>query len=222
MQVVSGPIGNERVHYEAPAGGTAPGRDGAAFSTGSMDAEPIDPVLKAAHGASLVRDHPPLRRRQWPHRPRHRRPGAGALGTERRSASTACRPRSGTSGRPITIFWKPTQKGDLDITPWLEWFLGCLDRAFDRAETTLATVLTKAASGSVIAGRRSMIDSGLSSTACWMGLKASSPRRNGRSSQRCSQDTALRDITGLVDLNILVRDEGGGRSTSYSLAEIAP
>lgn len=37
-----------------------------------------------------------------------------------------------------------TQKGDLDATRWLEWFLACLDRAFDRAENTLATVMTKA------------------------------------------------------------------------------
>ena len=48
-----------------------------------------------------------------------------------RSASTACRRKSGWSATPTTTSWKRTQKGDLDVTAWLEWFLGCLGRAFD-------------------------------------------------------------------------------------------
>ena len=46
---------------------------------------------------------------------------------------------------PTTTCWKRTQKGELDITPWLEWFLGCLDRAIDGAETTLGAVLAQGA-----------------------------------------------------------------------------
>ena len=59
------------------------------------------------------------------------------------------------------------------------------------------------------------------STVCSMASTASSRRRNGRCSTKCSQDTALRDIDGLVQRGILVRDPAGGRSTSYSLAEFS-
>ena len=110
-----------------------------------------------------------------------------------------------------------TQKGTLDVTPWLEWFLGCLGRAFDGTETTLAAVLRKArfwerATRLAIntpAARvlNSLLDgfSGKLTTKKWAALA------------KCSHDTALRDIQGLIDQGLLKRDESGGRSTSYFL-----
>jgi Fic family protein len=111
-----------------------------------------------------------------------------------------------------------TQKGDLDITPWLDWFLDCLDRAFDRADTILSAVLMKAdfwdrhREKSLNERQRLVLNrlldgfEGKLTSSKWAKLAKTSP------------DTALRDITGLVDLGILVRDASGGRSTSYSIA----
>jgi len=113
-----------------------------------------------------------------------------------------------------------TQKGDVDITGWLEWFLGCLDRAFDRAETILAVVLKKARFWKLNAGeklhdrQRKVVNRLLD------GLEGKLTSSKWAALTKASQDTALRDIDDLVKRGILVKDAGGGRSTSYSLAEI--
>jgi Fic family protein len=113
-----------------------------------------------------------------------------------------------------------TQRDGLDITPWLAWFLGCLDRAFDGAETTLAAVLRKARFWDQYAGvnfndrQRRIINrlldgfDGKLTTSKWAKLV------------KASQDTALRDIDDLVRRGVLARDAAGGRSTSYSLLEV--
>ena len=113
-----------------------------------------------------------------------------------------------------------TQKADLDITSWLQWFLGCLDRAFNGAETILASVLKKAKfwelhmSESFNERQRAMINrlldgfEGKLTSSKWAGICKS------------SQDSASRDINDLLNRGILIKDAGGGRSTSYSLAQI--
>jgi Fic family protein len=110
-----------------------------------------------------------------------------------------------------------TQKGGLDITSWLAWFLGCLHRAFDGAETTLAAVLSKARFWERYAGadfndrQRRVVNrlldgfEGKLTTSKWAKLV------------KTSQDTALRDIDDLVRRGILTKNVAGGRSTSYSL-----
>ena len=134
-----------------------------------------------------------------------------------RSASTACRRRSGTSATTTTTCWSARSKGTLDVTPWLEWFLGCLGRAFDGAEATLAAVLRKArfwerAARLTVNERQRLVlnrlldgFTGKLTTSKWAVLA------------KCSHDTALRDIQSLIDQGLLRKDEGGGRSTSYSL-----
>ena len=113
------------------------------------------------------------------------------------------------------------QTGDLDITPWLAWFLGCLDRALDAAELRLAPVLRKVrfwgahAGDAFTARQRAMLDrlldgvEGRLTSSRWAGLTA------------CSQDTALREIDDLLRRGILAKDAAGGRSTRYALAETA-
>ena len=138
-----------------------------------------------------------------------------------RSASTACRRRSGRSARHITTFWKATQKGELDITPWLEWFLDCLGRAFDRAETTLAAVLKKARFWESIANtsfndrQRKILNQLLN------GFEGKLTSSKWAKLAKCSQDTALRDIEDLLRKGVLAKDAAGGRSTNYSLADTA-
>jgi Fic family protein len=111
-----------------------------------------------------------------------------------------------------------TQKADtLDITPWLEWFLACLDRAFDGAETILATVFKKAefwkkhAAAQLNDRQRDMLNR------LFDGFDGKLTSSKYATIEKTSPDTALRDITDLVARGILKKDEGGGRSTSYSL-----
>src|SRR5262249_52950006 len=110
-----------------------------------------------------------------------------------------------------------TQKGNLDITPWLEWFLACLDRALEIADGVLANVLEKSHFWQVHAcsafneQQPDMINrlmegsEGKLTSAKWAKI------------EKCSQDTAVRDINDLIDRGVLVKDAAGSRSTSYSL-----
>jgi Fic family protein len=113
-----------------------------------------------------------------------------------------------------------TQKGDLDITEWLTWFLACLSQAFDGTESILAGVLKKARFWEKHAGdtlndrQRDMLNRLLD------GFEGKLTSSKWAKVEKCSPDTALRDITDLLQRGILVRDEGGGRSTSYSLADV--
>jgi Fic family protein len=112
-----------------------------------------------------------------------------------------------------------TQKRDLDITPWMEWFLGCLDRAFDGAEKTLGRVFSKAdfwkkhSTAPLNQRQRDMINRLLDD------FKGKLTSSKWALIEKCSPDTALRDIADLVGRGILTKDAGGGRSTSYSLLQ---
>ena len=113
-----------------------------------------------------------------------------------------------------------TQRGTTDVTDWITWFLACLGRSIDAAGTALAAVLAKARfwerAGDLALSERQrrvlnrLLDGfeGKLTTSKWAKLA------------RCSPDTALRDITFLVDHGLLRRNPGGGRSTSYDL--VAP
>jgi len=111
-----------------------------------------------------------------------------------------------------------THKGNLDITPWLEWFLACLGRAIDGAETILAVVLRKARFWESVANlplnerQRRVLNRLLD------GFEGKLTSSKWAKLAKCSQDTALRDISDLVDHGILTKEPAGGRSTSYSLA----
>jgi len=110
-----------------------------------------------------------------------------------------------------------TQKGGLDITPWQMWFLGCLGRAVDGAQETLAAVMDKARFWEQFAKEplnerqikvlNRLMDGfeGKLTTSKWAKLA------------KCSQDTAYRDILDLIERGALQKDPGGGRSTSYSI-----
>jgi len=113
-----------------------------------------------------------------------------------------------------------TQKGELDITRWLEWFLDCLGRAFEQAETILAAVLEKARfwyrfATSVFNERQRAIVNRLLN-----GFESKMTSSKWAKLAKCSHDTALRDIEDLIRKKVLVKDAAGGRSTSYSLGEI--
>ena len=108
----------------------------------------------------------------------------------------------------------------IGVTRWLEWFLECLGRAFDRAETILATVLNKARFWERFANvefnerQREIVNRLLN------GFEGKLTSSKWAKLTKCSQDTALRDIEDLIRKKVLVKASAGGRSTSYSLAKV--
>jgi Fic family protein len=218
MQVVSGPVGRERVHFEAPAAGRVDGEIQAFMDWFNGEAE-TDWVVKAglAH-LWFVTIHPF---------------GDGNGRIARAIADMALARSEKSTQRFYSMsaqirqeraayydILERTQKGTIDITPWMDWFLGCLGRAIEGAQATLAAVLSKARFWETFADfplnerqrlvLNRLIDGfeGKLTTSKWAKLA------------KCSHDTALRDIAALVEGGILVRNPEGGRSTSYGLASI--
>ena len=114
-----------------------------------------------------------------------------------------------------------TQRGSMDITPWMDWFLACLGRAIDGAQTTLAAVLYKARFWESIAGvpinerQRPVLNRLLE------GFEGKLTTSKYAKLAKCSQDTALRDILALVERGVLLRGTERGRSTGYALADVS-
>lgn len=215
MQVVSGPMGHERIHFEAPAAARLKAEMKAFLKWFNAEA-PIDPVLKAALAHFwLVTIHPFDDGNGRIARAIADMALARSDESPQRFYSMSAQIR--TERQAYYDILERSQKGGLDITAWLEWFLNCLDRAIEGAEETLANVLHKARfweanrNQTLNERQREMLnrlldgfDGKLTSTK-WAKLTKTSP------------DTALRDITDLIGKDVLVRDPGGGRSTSYSL-----
>ncbi len=110
-----------------------------------------------------------------------------------------------------------TQRGDLDITDWLNWFLGYLDRSLTTAEDTLAAVLNKARYWDWLATKTINDRQRLLLNKLLDGFNGKLTTSKWAKIANCSQDTALRDIQQLVEWGILVKEAAGGRSTSYGL-----
>ena len=218
MQVISGAIGKERVHYEAPAAEELR-HEMKRFLEWFEKDNSTDLVLKAgvAH-LCFVTIHPfndgngriaravadmVLARSE--HSPQRFYSMSAQIRQERKA---------------YYEILEATQKGDLDITRWLEWFLDCLGRAFTHAESTLEAVLKKARFWDKHAGaafndrQRKIVNQRLN------GFEGKLTSSKWAKLAKCSHDTALRDIEDLVQKGVLKKDEAGGRSTSYSLARI--
>lgn len=216
MQVASGAIGHEHVHFEAPAAGRLD-TEMNSFLEWFNGEDDTDPVLRAALGHLwFVTVHP-------------FDDGNGRIARAIADMSLA---RSEDSSQRFysmsaqirierKVYYdvlETTQKGDLDITPWMEWFLGCLDRAFDGAERTLTGVFAKVdfwkmhATTPLNERQRDIVNRLLD------GFDGKLTSSKWAAIEKCSPDTALREIADLVTKGILKKDAGGGRSTSYSLA----
>lgn len=215
MQVVSGPFGREKVHFEAPPASRVAG-EMAAFLEWFESPDTLDPVLRAALAHLwFVTIHPFEDGNGRIARAVGDMALARSEGSGQRFYSLSSQIRQDRKGYYEIL--ERTQKGDLDITPWLLWFLACLDRALDDSARILEDVLRKAAFWQALAGeplgerQRKVLNrlldgfDGKLTSSKWAKLTKTSP------------DTALRDINDLVARGILARDPGGGRSTSYSL-----
>ncbi len=111
-----------------------------------------------------------------------------------------------------------TQRGTTDVTEWMDWFLACLGRSIDSAGTALAGVLVKARFWERVAGLSLNDRQRLVVNRLLDGFEGKFTTSKWAKLAKCSQDTALRDIAFLIDHGVLVRNPGGGRSTSYGLA----
>ena len=217
MQIVSGPIGREKVHYQAPTAAKLVLEMKAFLGWFNADT-PLDPVLKAgiAH-FWFVTIHPFDDGNGRIARAIADLMLARSEGSPQRfySMSAQIRHERGTYYDML----ERTQKGGLDITPWLMWFLGCLDRAFDGAELTLTSVLRKArfweqhSQSSLNERQRLMLNRLLD------GFEGKLTSSKWAKLAKCSQDTAHRDIDGLVRLRALVKERAAGRSTSYAIVD---
>jgi Fic family protein len=218
MQVVSGPVGRERVHSEAPAAKRLD-EEMQRFVDWFNGDTTMEPVLKAALAHLwFVTVHPFDDGNGRIARAVSDMSMARSEGSSQRFYSMSAQIRE-ERGEYYAILER-TQNETMDVTAWMEWFLGCLTRAIEGAQTGLSGVIEKARYWEKLRDvplnerQRLMINRVLESfegkltTSKWAALTKS------------SNDTALRDIQQLVERGVLVRNQAGGRSTSYSLAGV--
>lgn len=215
MQVVSGAIGRERVHYEAPEAGRL-NAEMDKFLQWLNKSSAMDPVLKAAIAHLwFVTIHP-------------FDDGNGrvarAIADMQLARADASRQRfysmSAQIQRERNAYYdilEKTQKGNLDITKWLIWFIECLDSAISSSEENLSGVTQKAKfwdshqRDALNERQRKMLNKLMD------GLDGKLTSSKWAKIARCSPDTALRDIQDLIEKEMLVKEQGGGRSTSYGI-----
>lgn len=217
MQVVSGPLHRQRVHYQAPPAETLDA-EMALFLDWFNAASQDDPLVKAglAH-LWFVTLHP----MDDGNGRMARAVGDMALA---RAESTVQRyySLSAQIQRERKDYYdqlERTQKGTLDVTDWLEWFLSCLLRAVQGAQDMLSAVLGKASFW------RQWADTPMNERQIKLlnkqldGFDGKLTTSKWAAIAKCSQDTALRDINELLALGVLVRSAASGRSTSYEIAK---
>jgi Fic family protein len=215
MEIVSGPIGSARVHFVAPNAKRL-AKEMQAFLKWFESEKRVDPVMKAALAHFwFVTIHP-------------FEDGNGRIG---RAVSDMALARSERS--PQRFYSMPsqirkersayysmlerTQRGPLDISPWMEWFLLCMRRAIDGAQTELANIIGKwrfwenLREAQVNPRQRLILNKLLD------GFEGKLNSTKYAKIAKCSQDTALRDIVQLLEQGVLLRGEQGGRSTNYDI-----
>jgi Fic family protein len=219
MQIVSGPIGRRRVHFEAPAAADVEG-EMRRFLAWFNDEPQTDGLLRAglAH-LWIVTIHP-------------FEDGNGRIA---RAITDQMLARSEASGQRFyslssqirkerSVYYdelERAQKGDVDVTHWLAWFLGCFSRALDGVEATAGQVLRKAdfwrrhAEDTLSARQMAMLNRWLD------GFEGHLTAKKWAAITKVSIPTAQRDINDLVERGILRRNPGGSKNTSYDLASSA-
>ena len=217
MQVVSGPMGRERVHFRAPDAGRLEVEMGR-FLTWFNSPVRLDPVLKAAVAHFwFVTIHPFDDGNGRIARAIAELALARGDGVPERFYSMSARIEAERTDYYRQL--ESAQRGSTDLTAWIAWFLGCLERAVDAADSLLAGVLRSAR--------------------VWQGLAVQPVNERQRlvlnrllgdwqvhltvskyaTLATCSSDTALRDIKDLVTHGALMQNSAGGRSTSYRLVD---
>lgn len=215
MQVVSGAFGREKVHYQAPDAALL-NQEMNQFLYWFNTIHNVDPVLKAAIAHLwFVTIHPFDDGNGRIARAITDMQLARADESAQRFYSMSAQIRQ--ERNMYYDMLETTQKGDLDITPWLKWFLECFSSALSGTDKMLEGVLNKARfwehPGTVgINDRQHLMLNRLLDG--FFGKLTSS---KWATITKCSQDTATRDIQDLIARGLLIKEAAGGRSTSYQL-----
>ncbi|MBL8915521.1 MAG: Fic family protein [Archangium sp.] len=214
MQVVSGQVGKERVHFEAPPAKrlnaelkrflkwfAAPNTDGLLHAGLAhlwfVTLHPFDDgngrVARAVTDLALARDERQAARFY--------------------SLSSQIR----VERKAYYLELERAQRGPTDVTPWLSWFVSCFTRAIDSAEHVLKDVLARnelatRAARAVLNERQKMMVAKLLA-----GLDGKLTAKRWAAMTKASVDSAQRDLKGLVELKLLVQNPGGSKNTSYAL-----
>jgi Fic family protein len=215
MQVVSGAMGKEKVHYEA-IGAQRVGREMKRFLQWLNNSTENDPVIKAAiahlwfvtihpfedGNGRIARTITDMLLTRSDRSPQRFYSMSNQILSERKKYYAAL---------------EKSQHGDMDITPWLDWFLICLERALLSSGKILQDVFHKADfwnkySNTPLNDRQRLMLNKLLD-----GFKGKLKSSKWAKIAKCSTDTALRDIKDLIEKGILRQEEQGGRSTSYEL-----
>lgn len=219
MQVVSGPSGRQRVHFEAPKA-VRLNAEMKHYLAWFNQERSIDPVLKAALAHIwFVTIHPFEDGNGRIARAMTDMQLARADGSAQRFYSMSVQIRQDRNSYYSVL--EKTQKSDeMDITGWMVWFLSCLNKALDTTEKTLSGVFKKAhfwethPEASLNQRQQLMINK------LFDGFEGKLTTSKWAKMTKCSQDTALRDILELMHKQILNKENAGGRSTNYILKDI--
>ena len=220
-QVISGPIGRERIHYEAPPGSRVENEVLRFLSWWHESRGRIDGLLRAAiAGLWFVTIHP-------------YEDGNGRLTraitdmalAQDEQLGVRCYALSAQIMRERDAYYtilEKSQQGGLDITEWLLWFLGCFERAIAGSDAVIGTVLDKArfwevhGGASLTARQRKVVNRLLD--AGRGGFAGGLTTRKYSGMTKASRATSYREISDLLDKKILIQNPGQGRSVSYDLA----
>lgn len=215
MQVVSGPFGRQRVHYQAPPADRLD-HEMAHFLEWLNHNGDHSPLIKAGLGHLwFVTLHPFDDGNGRIARAVGDLLLARADGSPQRFYSLSAQIQR--DWRDYYDILEATQKSGMDVTIWLGWFLGTLERAIKDAGRTLDAVLVKARFWQRLGGismnerQTKMLNKLLD------GFEGNLTAQKWGKIAKCSSGTALRDINELIDMGVLVKSEAGGRSTSYEL-----
>ena len=220
MQVVSGPVGRHKVHYEAPTADRVESEMGR-FLAWFDGNEQEDPLLKAAIAHLwFVTIHP-------------FEDGNGRIG---RAIAEMCLARSDASPQRFYSMssqileerkgyyevLEKTQAGSLDITEWLTWFLECLGRAIEQSNQITSSALEKELFWKGLKQRKVSLNDRQTKVLnkLFSGFEGKLTREKWMKLTKASSRTALRDIEDLIASGIIEQEEAGGRSTSYRLKKI--
>ena len=216
MQVVFGPVGRQKVHFEAPPAHLLNAEMSDLLLWFNVD-QKDDPLVKAglAH-LWFVTIHP------FDDGNGRIARAVGDMALARADQSPqrfySLSAQIQRERKDYYDMLERTQKGSLDVTDWLEWFLGCLLRAMQGAEVTLSAVMVKANfwqrwAGTPMNERQIKLLNRLLD-----GFEGKLTSSKWAAVAKCSPDTALRDINELVSLGVLTKTPEGGRSTAYELS----
>ena len=217
MQVVSGPVGRHKIHYEAPKADRVESEIGNFFAWFDGN-EQEDPLLKAAIAHLwFVTIHP-------------FEDGNGRIG---RAIAEMCLARSDGSAQRFYSMssqileerkdyyevLEKTQAGSLDISEWLTWFLGCLDRAVEQSNQITSSALEKELFWKSLKQKKVSLNDRQTKVLnkLFSGFEGKLTREKWMKMTKASSRTALRDIEELIAIGVIEQEEAGGRSTSYRL-----